>query len=173
MAYGCHNCPHNAEIERLRKICIRCKRCSGDRVRVGSWTHVSIDAARDEACAEKMLSMTPPDYAPRRQMRLSRVAMPDTVLPYLLRIVEPVKLLNDKDLLLLAAMMRGERLADIARRTGVTLSAVHERWKKILRHNPIWRTLATGMIGSGRGRKPRPAAQPPNVKTGRADADTV
>ena len=123
MSSGCHKCPHDAEIARLREICVKCKRCNGDLLKVGGgWTRVSIDAARDEACASKILSMTPADYAPHIPSARSRVNVPDSVLPYLLRIVEPVTRLNDTDLLLLAAMMKGERITDFARRTGVTLA---------------------------------------------------
>ena len=159
MSAGCHNCPHDAEIRRLRETCLACKRCGGDKVRLGGWTHVSLDAPRDAACAAKMLSMVPADYVPRSPSPRTRVDVPDDVLPYLLRIIEPVTRLKNEHLLLLAAMMRGERLADIAQRTGLSLQTLHARWKSILRQNPIWRTLATGMIGSGRGRKPRKAAQ--------------
>lgn len=156
MSSGCHKCPHDAEIARLREICVKCKRCNGDLLKVGGdWTRVSIDAARDEACASKILSMTPADYAPHIPSARSRVNVPASVLPYLLRIVEPVTRLNDTDLLLLAAMMKGERLTDFARRTGVTLTAVHARWKKILSHDPMWYALATGNIGKGVGRKPK------------------
>ena len=154
MAAGCHKCPHNAEIERLRETCLGCKRCDGDLVRLSGLSRVSIDAAGDEACAEKMLSMRSPDYSPGEPSPRSRVDVPEKLLPYLLRIVEPVSQLKDEDVLLIVAMMRGERLTDIARRTGVTLSAVHQRWKKILRRYPAWKVFATGMIGSGRGRKP-------------------
>ena len=153
MAAGCHSCPHGAEIERLRETCLKCKRCDGDFVKLSGLSRVSIDAAGDEACAEKMLSMRSPDYSPGKPS-VSRVDVPKEVLPYLLRIVEPISQLKDKDVLLIVAMLRGERLTDIARRTGRSLQAVHARWKKILRHYPAWKVFATGMIGSGRGRKP-------------------
>jgi len=174
MAYGCHNCPHDAEIARLRETCLACRRCNGDRVKIGEWTRVSLDAGKDEACAEKILAHVPPDYAPREPAPRSRVDVPDCVLPYLLRVMEPFSGLRDKDVLLLVAMMRGERLVDIARRDGLTLQAVHERWQRMLRKNPIWAAVATGMIGSGRGRKPSKAkdeakdsATPRNTSSGR------
>lgn len=174
MAFGCHNCPHDAEIARLRETCLACKRCNGDMVKIGEWTRVSLDAGKDEACAEKILAHVPPDYAPRAPSPRSRVDVPDFVLPYLLRIMEPFARLRAKDLILLASMMRGERLVDIARRTGLTLQAVHSRWQRILCKNPIWAAVATGMIGSGRGRKPgkakdeaKDSATPRNTSSGR------
>ena len=166
MSAGCHICPHDAEIARLREICLSCGRCDGERVRLGGWTHVSLDAARDAACMEKMLSMVPADYMPRSPSPRSRVNVPDDVLPYLVAVIEPVTRLKDEHLLLLAAMLRGERLADIARRTGCKLQTVHARWKSLTKRNPIWRALANGKIGLGVGRKPRKAAQ-------RADWDSA
>ena len=174
MAYGCHNCPHDAEIARLRETCLACKRCNGDKVKIGGWTHVSLDAAKDEACAEKILAHVPPDYAPRAQSPRSRVDVPDNLLPYLLRIMEPFARLKDEDVVLLAAMMRGERLIDIVHRTGLSMQTVHARWMRILAKNPTWAAIATGMIGSGRGRKPGKAkdkakdgATPRNTSSGR------
>lgn len=172
MAFGCHNCPHDAEIARLRKTCLACRRCNGDRVKIGEWTHVSLDAAGDEACAEKILAYVPPDYVPREPSPRSRVDVPDYVLPYLLRIMELFVRLRDKELLLLAAMMRGERLIDIVHRTGLSMQAVHARWKALVERNPVWLSLANGMIGSGRGRKPgkaRGSATPRDTSSGRGD----
>ena len=170
MAFGCHNCPHDAEIARLRETCLACRRCNGDRVKIGEWTHISLDAGKDEACAEKILAHVPPDYVPREPTPRSRVDVPEDVLPYLLRIMELFARLRAKDLILLAAMMRGERLTDYARRTGLTLQAVHSRWQRIVCKNPIWAAVATGMIGSGRGRKPgkaKDSATPRNTSSGR------
>ena len=176
MAFGCHNCPHDAEIARLRETCLACKRCNGDMVKIGGWTRVSLDAGKDEACAEKILAHVSPDYAPREPAPRSRVDVPDFVLPYLVRIIEPFARLRAKDVLLLAAMMRGERLVDIARRDGLTLQAVHSRWQRIVCKNPIWAAVATGRIGSGRGRKPgkakdeaKDSATPRNTSSGRGD----
>ena len=174
MAYGCHNCPHDAEIARLRETCLACKRCNGDKVKIGGWTHVSLDAARDESCRARILAETPPDYAPRAPSPRSRVDVPDFVLPYLLRIMEPFARLRDEDSLLVVAMMRGERLIDIVHRTGLSMQAVHARWKSLTKRNPAWLSLANGMIGSGRGRKPGKAkdeakgsATPRNTSSGR------
>ena len=174
MSAGCHNCPHDAEIARLREVCLACKRCSGDKVTLNGWTHVSLDAARNAACMAKMLSMTSADYMPRSPSPRSRVNVPDDVLPYLVAVIEPVTRLKDEHLLLLAAMLSGERLADIARRTGCRLQTVHARWKSLTKRNPAWLSLANGMIGSGRGRKPGKAkdeakgsATPRNTSSGR------
>lgn len=169
MAYGCHNCPHDAEIARLRETCLACRRCNGDRVKIGSLSHISLDAASDENCRDRILMHVSVDYAPNAAMS-SIADVPDNVRPYLLRFAELFVRLNAEDVLLLAAMMRGERLVDIARRTGVSLQAVHARWKKIIRLHPIWEAIATGMIGSGRGRKPGKAkngARPRNTSSGR------
>lgn len=153
---NCTKCQHAKEIARLRDICLGCA-IGKDGCGLSNSGHcvVSLDAAKDENCRDMILSRVAVDYAPHIPSARSRVNVPDSVLPYLLRIVEHVTRLNDTDLLLLAAMMKGERLTDFARRTGVTLNAVHARWKKILSHNPMWRSLATGKIGKGVGRKPK------------------
>jgi hypothetical protein len=172
MAFGCHNCPHDAEIARLRETCLACRRCNGDRVKIGNWTRISIDNAKDETASALILSRTPPDYVPRKPSPRSRVDVPEAVRVYLLRAMEPFARLRDNDVLLVAAMMRGERLVDIARRTGESLQTVHARWKSLLRRVPIWEAIATGMIGSGRGRKPGKAkngARPRGTSSGRGD----
>lgn len=154
MSFGCHNCSHDAEIARLRDICVKCKRCNGDRVKIGGRTHVSLDAARDENCRALILSRAEPDFRQPTGDEADRVNVPREVLPYLRRLIMEVVDLGDDDILLLAGMMRGERLVDHARRRGVTLQAVYARWKRITTLHPAWLSLANGMIGSGRGRKP-------------------
>ena len=154
MSCGCHNCPHDAEIAKLRETCLKCTRCNGDHVKVASWSRVSLDAARDDGCRGLILGRTARDYRPRDPTPCNPVNIPDDVYQYLMAVLEPFAGLDNLGAALVCAMLRGETLTEIARREGVTLQAMHSRWKTLLRRNPIWAAIANGMIGSGRGRKP-------------------
>ena len=167
MGSGCHRCPHDAEIRRLREACLTCRRCGGDFIKLGSMSHVSLDAARDEKCRHKIELKTAVEYRPPGGASAPVYRnIPPNVVPWLLDAFRAFADLNEGDAALVVLMMKGKRLVDIARDRGFHVQTVHARWKKIVSKNPVWKAIATGMIGSGRGRKPgkaaaaRPGAKP-------------
>ena len=47
-------------------------------------------------------------------------------------------------------------LDEVAKEAGELPQTVHSRWQSLCRREPAFLSLANGMIGSGRGRKPQP-----------------
>ena len=153
MAWGCHNCPHRAQIEAARARCLSCTRCNGDRVHIGTMIH--LDAMKDEHAQEIALALSRSHYNPADDTGDSRADVPADVLPFLERALEPFTRLNDSEALLVCAMLRGETITEIARRIGELPQTTHFRWRRLLQKNPVWRVIATGNIGKGQGRKPK------------------
>lgn len=53
-------------------------------------------------------------------------------------------------------MMGGATIDDVAKEAGELPQTVHSRWQSLCKREPAFLSLANGMIGSGRGRKPQP-----------------
>ena len=79
------------------------------------------------------------------------------MLPWLARPF--LRLKKPEDVKLVCSMLRGEWLRDIAKRWGTSIQTIHLRWKRIIKADPAWRSIASGMIGRGRGRKPAKAEE--------------
>ena len=155
MAYGCHKCPHKEQIEAARSRCLSCTRCNGDRVKIGDASMVHLDAMENEHGVEVALALSRRLYNPADDTGDSRTDVPADVLPWLERALEPFTRLTDPEALLVCAMMRGETVAEIARRIGELPQTTHFRWQRLLQKNPLWRVIANGDIGKGKGRKPK------------------
>ena len=56
---------------------------------------------------------------------------------------------------MVCGMLAGRSLQQIAAERRQKIQTVHARWTSICKRNPAWKSLANGMIGSGRGRKPK------------------
>lgn len=147
MARLCHNCRFDGKGD---PACIACK--GGDGISNKGHTFISIDAARDANAAQLIMGRVACDYRPNEHTH-SRVNVPKEVLPYLEDAIRPFTQLTDKDGLLVLAMMRGETLSDYSERTGAPFQTVYNRWRSLLKRNPIWYAIANGAIGIGRGRR--------------------
>ena len=73
----------------------------------------------------------------------------------LTKALEPFAAIGEKDAVVLASMMRVELIGTIAKRQGVNYESVFLRWQKLNRINPAFGALANGVMGKGRGRKPK------------------
>ena len=71
------------------------------------------------------------------------------------KVIEPFAVIGEQDAMLVASMMRGEMIGTIAKRHGLNYESVFLRWQKVKRHNPAFGALANGLMGCGRGRKPK------------------
>lgn len=155
MARGCHNCPHKEQIEAARSRCLSCTRCNGERVHIGDASMVHLDAMEDEHGVEVALALSRSHYNPAHDTGESLADVPPDVLPWLERALEPFTRLTDSEAVLVCAMMRGETVAEIARRIGELPQTTHFRWRRLLQKNSVWKAIATGDIGKGKGRKPK------------------
>jgi len=149
---NCAKCRHAKEIERLRKICLGCAiGKDGCGLSNAGRSFVSFDAARDENCRNSMamraLARESPDV-------VSSPLKPDER-ENLLRVIYMFSSLTYDEAGMVCRMMQGASLQAIARKSGQSLQTVHARWKSLVKRNPAWLALANGMIGSGRGRKPK------------------
>lgn len=71
------------------------------------------------------------------------------------KVIKPFAVIGEQDAMLVASMMRGEMIGTIAKRHGLNYESVFLRWQKVKRHNPAFGALANGLMGCGRGRKPK------------------
>lgn len=85
---------------------------------------------------------------------------PKRVCAILPAVLAPFMDLGEWDAILIASMMRGETIGTISARVGVKYESVYLRWKKITRNLPAFGVLANGLMGCGRGRKPKAKAVP-------------
>lgn len=147
----CTKCQHSKEIDRLRQICLGCAIGKPDcGLSHAGRTFISMDAARDEACRDRIV---------RRGMVRDQPAVLETPLApkerdHLLQVIYMFSSLSYDEAGMVALMMQGRSLQQIATERGEKLQTVHHRWKAIVKRNKAWESLANGMIGSGRGRKP-------------------
>jgi len=72
-------------------------------------------------------------------------------------VLAPFADIGERDAVLIASMMRGEEVKAIAKRHGLNYTSVFLRWKKVKRNTPAFGALANGLMGCGRGRKPKTA----------------
>lgn len=72
----------------------------------------------------------------------------------LLRLLYMFSSLSYDEAGMVCRMMQGRTIQQIADERGQNIQVVHARWTAITARNPAWKSLANGMIGSGRGRKP-------------------
>jgi len=73
------------------------------------------------------------------------------------KVLAPFATLGEHDAVLVASMMRGETITTVATRQGVKYETVFLRWQKLKRNNAAFGALANGLMGCGRGRKPKAA----------------
>ena len=71
------------------------------------------------------------------------------------KVIEPFAVIGEFDAVLVASMMRGEMIGTIAKTRKVKYETIFLRWQKVKRNNPAFGALANGLMGCGRGRKPK------------------
>ena len=147
---NCAKCIYAKEIDRLRDICLGCS-IGKDGCGLSNAGHsvVSLDAASDEKCKHKI---------ERRRVFTSAPAVIETPLgaaerENLLRILYMFSSLSYDEAGTVCSMLAGKSLQQIATDRRQKIQTVHARWKFVCKRNPAWKSLANGMIGSGRGRK--------------------
>ncbi len=148
---NCAKCRHAKEIERLREICLGCA-IGKDGCGLSKAGHsvISLDAARDANCRDRIA---------RHGVQRDVPAVVESPLnpaerENLLRVIYMFSSLSYDEAGMVCRMMQGCSLQTIAGECGQSLQTVHARWKSLTKRNPAWLSLANGMIGSGRGRKP-------------------
>ena len=148
---NCAKCRHAKEIERLREICLGCA-IGKDGCGLSKAGHsvISLDAARDENCRDRIAR-----HGVQRDVPavIESPLNPDER-EHLLRVIYMFSSLSYDEAGMVCRMMQGCSLQMIAGESGQSLQTVHARWKSLTKRNPAWLSLANGMIGSGRGRKP-------------------
>lgn len=149
----CHSCPHNREIERLRKIC---GACLGSSDNFGGDVH--IDAAENPATVMKRVD---PIYTNRERTATQIDGMKPETAELLKRIVAEFAQLSDTEAPVVARKLRGQENWQIAHEMGLSKQVVWQRWNGLKKKNPIWAALDNGLIGKrGGGRK---SDDPPEV----------
>ncbi len=148
---NCTKCQHAKDIERLRQICLGCAiGKDGCGLSNSGRSFVSLDAARDENCRDRM--------AQRAEKRDVPAPVSSPLNPVerenLLRVIYMFSSLSYDEAGMVCRMMQGRSLQQIADERGQSIQTVHARWKAITKRDKAWESLANCMIGSGRGRKP-------------------
>lgn len=153
---NCYKCAHAKEIERLRKICLECPiGGEGCGLSHGGSSHVSFDAAKN---ADLVLDgrVAPeyevPEYSPIAEKPPDPAPDMDDRMLELVRVFADIPV-GCADVV--SGMLRGETLAEMAKETKTSIQSLHQKWQRVCAKNPVWRSIETGMIGKGLGRKKR------------------
>ena len=154
---NCIKCQHAKEIDRLRKICLGCSigkvnKDGSSSCGLSNDGHcvVSLDAAKDENCRDRILRREADRSAPT----ILESPLNPAERENLLRVIYMFSSLAYDEAGMVCLMLQGRSLQEIADERQQKIQTVHARWKSIVKRNPAWESLANGMIGSGRGRKP-------------------
>ncbi len=148
---NCTKCQHAKAIERLRRICLGCAiGKDGCGLSNAGRCVVSLDAARDENCRDRIMQRGTKRDAPALLSSPLNPAEREN----LLRVIYMFSSLSYDEAGMVCRMLQGRSLQQIAEERGQSIQQVHARWKAITKRNRAWESLANCMIGSGRGRKP-------------------
>lgn len=182
----CHKCPHNAEIERLREICSRCK--LGDACAVSgtfsldNMTDGAIDdqrmRARRAAGFEVAATFNPDEIdepageeTPEQRARDAFVSLLADLsqIPYeslydVIRIIKVFEGINQQDFELVQHLLNGGTQASYARAFGQTKQTTWARCEALFARHPVFRSIENGMAGKLKGgRKAQPKAVQPTL----------
>lgn len=138
----CHRCPHNAEIARLREICLKCKLSD-----VVTSETVSLDAlpSGDEAERfEGLRTKIAPGFSlaydpnkPDGEDGTQRfAAIPPDAVEYLLTVMRTIADLELSDLMIVHGLLRGWSIMRMADMYGESKTLISLRRKNALRRNP-------------------------------------
>lgn len=150
---NCLKCRHAKEIERLRKACLACsiggEGCGLSRKGV---SFVSLDAAKDGHNRDAILARRVGRYRPE----IVQTPLGADERERHARLLNLFAQLTYDEAGMVCRMMGGATLDEVAKEAGELPQTVHSRWQSLCRREPAFLSLANGMIGSGRGRKPQP-----------------
>ena len=156
---NCAKCIHAKEIDRLRDICLGCSigkvnkdGSSNCGLSNAGHSFVSLDAARDANCRDRIAR-----HGVQRDIPavIESPLNPDER-EHLLRVIYMFSSLSYDEAGMVCRMMGGATIDDVAKEAGELPQTVHSRWQSLCKREPAFLSLANGMIGSGRGRKPQP-----------------
>ena len=157
---NCHSCPHQREIDRLRRICGDCPGSSCD---FGHTVH--IDAAENPQTVLRRTDSVM--VAAARERTASRVNLADPRTVELLKlVVAEFANLTDCEAPVVCRRLRGQENWQIAHEMGVSPQVVWNRWAGLKRRNPIWAALDNGLIGLRKGGRRKQERPPPDIKQG-------
>lgn len=156
----CNTCPHQKQIRRLQRICHGCviggESCGLSNGGV-SWVHMDAAANPATVYAKRLAPLYRPGGA-RDMEAVKSPCNPDERDRYL-RILQMFAELSWDDAGLVACMLRGMEIGEIAKTRKVKYETIFLRWQKIKKANPAFGALANGLMGCGRGRKPKKETQ--------------
>lgn len=156
---NCYKCAHAKEIARLRKVCLECNIGQpGCGLSNGGVSHVSLDAAENPETVLTNGKVHPDWRAPgKREPQTVNTELGAEERANLYRLLVKFAELgrNWDDAGLVCGMLAGKTLDQMARERGLSPQTVNSRWKRIIKAEPVFLALKNGMIGKGRGRKPK------------------
>ena len=143
----CHKCPHQAEIERLRDICTRCRGPVEDNH--GGVSFVSVEAARDSA---RILNPAP-DYNQGTGETCSRFneEVPPELRPFVLNILRPFWSMTFEEWVVIGGKIRGMSDKEITAAIGWSKQRVWEIGERVKRKHARLGGIRTGMDGVRKG----------------------
>ena len=149
----CKKCPYDRK-DVTKDVCRMCREVGNPNATPSHKGRVmiSLDAAVDQNCRDRILS--------RRKVRDAAPEVTESPLnaserQHLLEVIFMFSSLSYDEAGMVARMMRGCSIDSIADERGQSPQVVHARWKSICKRNPAWKAIASGLIGCGRGRKPK------------------
>ena len=130
----CHKCPHNGT---GNPICLTCAGPPDTNHRGRS--HISIDAGEGaQTLGEVEASMQVQEEADQQ------TAMEPAGIDAARRVLHEFVMLADDDVRLVCSLMRGESMAAVAKREGLTRAAVSWRVKRLVAKHPVFSFLRQG-----------------------------
>lgn len=159
---NCYKCAHQREIDALvgeqRRLETICRNCiikeHGCGLSHGGVSFVSSDAAANPELVYR--GRIAPDYVlpgEKRSVEVLSSPLNGSERNNLLLLLRNFAALSYDDAGLICSMLGGKTIDEVARERNISEQALHARWKKLIRDNPVWASLANGLIGKGVGRK--------------------
>ena len=152
---ACHNCKHNAEIERLRSICTKCRVADGHisgSVSLDAVIEGTEDGFLKVAPGFSMVSHDDPaDKIDGEVPAPSPLPFSQETTDALLRLVHEFAALPPVVAAVLHALLNRRTVVDVAKQFGWSKQRVHSHVKKAMRRFPMFAALyrATRMMPNG------------------------
>ena len=113
---------------------------------------VSLDAAEDDHNRDAILARR----VERHRPEIVKTPLGPEERERYIRLLNMFAQLTYDEAGMVCRMMGGATIDDVAKEAGELPQTVHSRWQSLCKREPAFLSLANGMIGSGRGRKPQP-----------------
>lgn len=175
----CHNCQHNAEIERLREICTSCalgdKCATSGTFSLDAMTEGAIDTpgmrARRAAGVADRSAFDPssidgvegPTEAELERDALVRLladlaAIPYGKLDHVIKLVRAFEGVGEVDFGLVQHFLNGGTMTTYAREFGLSKQTAWARCKALFRRHPVFKEVSNGLLGKLKGGRRKAAA---------------